>query len=190
MQRRILIALGANLTSPQGTPAQTLDAALVSLGQRGAAIRAVSRYYSTPAFPAGSGPEYVNAAAELCADWSPAQALDCLHAVEAEMGRTRGVRWGMRTLDLDLIAVEDAVLPDAQTHARWRSLPLDQQMQEIPQTLILPHPRLQERAFVLVPLADIAPDWVHPVLGASVRQMCDALGQDLKDEVRALVSTT
>lgn len=95
-------------------------------------------------------------------------------------------RWGARTLDLDLIAVGGKVLPDAQTHKYWRDMPLDQQKTKTPNTLILPHPRLAERAFVLVPMLEVAPDWCHPVTGASVRQMSDALPDALRREVVAL----
>lgn len=175
---RILIALGGNLTSAIGSPEQTLRAALVMLKNRGAVIRNVSPCYHTPAFPAGTGPKFTNAAAELSADWSPAQTLAVLHAVEADLGRERSVRWGERAIDLDLIAHGEQVLPDLETHAQWRNLVLSDQIERTPDTLILPHPRVQERAFVLVPLADIAPEWSHPVLKLTVQEMRDALPAD------------
>ena len=185
-----LLALGANLTSYAGAPEITLRAALELLKLKGAVIRAISEFYSTPAFPAGNGPEYVNAAASITVPWSAAQMLEICHEIEAEMGRTRTARWGQRTLDMDLIAMEDQVLPDRQTHKDWRDLPLDDQMSRIPGELILPHPRLQDRAFVLVPLADVAPDWIHPVLGLSVTQMRDALDPIDLATVRPLVAST
>lgn len=175
LRSTLLLALGANLTSTAGGPATTLDLALDLIRERGAAIRAVSPFYQTPAFPAGNGPDYVNAAAVLTADWTPDQALEILHRIEADLGRERQVRWGQRTLDLDLIAVDDRVLPDIDTQAKWRNLPEGDQIRLVPDRLILPHPRLQDRSFVLVPLADVAPDWVHPILGSSVLQMRDAL---------------
>ncbi|MEH6739811.1 MAG: 2-amino-4-hydroxy-6-hydroxymethyldihydropteridine diphosphokinase, partial [Sulfitobacter sp.] len=91
-----------------------------------------------------------------------------------------------RTLDLDIIAVGSQVLPDAQTHQYWRELPLDKQETITPQELILPHPRLAERAFVLVPLLDIAPEWRHPITGVTIRQMHDALSAAQRSEVIAL----
>lgn len=181
-----LIALGSNLTSTCGSPAEVLGKSLDLLEERGGVIRSVSRFYTTPAFPSGSDPDFVNAVAFLEAEWSAADFLDHLHAVESSLGRVRTVRWGQRVIDLDLLAMDDLVLPDRQTYQKWRELPLSAQMDTAPDQLILPHPRLHERAFVLVPLCDIAPDWVHPVLGQTAQQLCDALPQGARSEVRPL----
>lgn len=170
-----LIALGGNQHSDSGPPAQTLRAAITRLEQEGAEVAAVSSFYATPCFPAGAGPDYVNAAARMNLPGGPAEALALLHRVEAEFGRARDRRWGQRTLDLDLLAMGDTVLPDTVTQAQWRALPLEVQMREAPDDLILPHPRMQDRAFVLVPLADVAPGWVHPLLQLSVQEMRGAL---------------
>ena len=79
------------------------------------------------------------------------------------------------------------VVPDRDTWSQWRDLPPEEQARRAPDRLILPHPRLQDRAFVLVPLADIAPDWVHPVSGHSVRQMLSALPPDEINAVRPML---
>ncbi len=185
---QLLVALGANLPFGQLDPAETLRAGIAALAEEGLMVLALSRFYATPCFPAGAGPDYVNAAAVLDASPSDdlASILARLHAVEARFGRERVQRWGMRTLDIDLLAMGDSVLPDAQTQDRWRSLDPTAQVGSTPDRLILPHPRLQDRAFVLVPLADVAPDWVHPRTGQSVRQMLDALPQADRDAVKPL----
>jgi len=181
-----LIALGSNLGIAAGGPRFVLDEALAQLAACGFVIRARSRYFATPAYPAGAGPDFVNAAAVVRSPWGAAGTLAQLHATEAALGRQRAARWGARTLDLDLVALGQQVLPDVQTHAYWRDLPLEDQMQLVPQVPVVPHPRLAERAFVLVPLLDVAPDWRHPVTGKTVRQMHDALPHAMLRGVVAL----
>lgn len=167
-----LVALGANLPLADAPPAETLRAALKALATEGLSVLAVSRFYATPCFPTGSGPDYVNAAAVLDAgDRDADSIMATLHAVEGHFGRVREKRWGMRTLDIDLLALGDSVLPDAATQDSWRRMPPETQVRATPDRLILPHPRLQDRAFVLVPLADVAPGWVHPRTGRSVAEM-------------------
>jgi 2-amino-4-hydroxy-6-hydroxymethyldihydropteridine diphosphokinase len=178
-----LIALGGNMPSALGGPEVTLRAALARLPETGLTLEAVSRFFQTPCFPVGAGPDYVNAAARLSSDKSPAEVLQILHQIEAEFGRERIQRWGMRSLDLDILAAGQTVLPDQQTHDHWQTLGAEAQRTTAPTELILPHPRLSERAFVLVPLADIAPDWAHPVLRRTVREMLAALPAKEKDSV-------
>jgi 2-amino-4-hydroxy-6-hydroxymethyldihydropteridine diphosphokinase len=178
MAQEYLIALGSNLISQSGDRTETLASARTMLAQNAGRIRRVSRFYSTPCFPAGAGPDYVNACIALEADADPDQLIKNLHEIECLHGREREQRWGSRTLDLDLIAAGNAVLPDEATHETWRNLPLERQMQEAPDQLILPHPRMHERAFVLIPLMDIAPHWMHPILRQTVTKLSSNLSQE------------
>lgn len=150
----ILIALGGNLASLVGEPARTLDAALSALKTGGVNIEAVSPYYVTPAWPDPSDPPFVNAVARIATALPPAELLQLLHDTETAFGRIRSIRNAPRVLDIDLLDYDSAIEPGP------------------PQ---LPHPRLEGRAFVLVPLADVAPHWVHPVTGRGVRALLEAL---------------
>ena len=155
----ILIALGANLPSSAGAPEATLRAALAALGRRGVRVGPVSHFWSTPAWPEPLDPRYVNAAARLTTGLRPLELLALLHEVETEFGRQRSLdsdnKNRPRTLDLDLLDYDGLV----------QSGPPN-----------LPHPRMSDRAFVLVPLREIAPDWRHPVSGKSIEALIAALG--------------
>lgn len=144
MPRRVavFVALGSNLGDPRARVEQGF-AALAALPQ--SMLRARSRLYRTPPWGIIDQPDFVNAAACLETALQPRQLLDALLAIEARAGRVRGVRNGPRTLDLDLLLYGDQVIatPD----------------------LMVPHPRLHERAFVLLPLADIAPELDVPGQG-------------------------
>ena len=150
----ILIALGANVPSPAGQPAETLVAALRELARRGITIERQSGFYRNPAWPDPRDPPFINAVASVSTGLSPAALLDVLHEVEAQFGRTRAAPNAPRTLDLDLLDYNGTVQAGPPS---------------------LPHPRMQDRAFVLVPLRDVAPDWRHPVTGQSVTDLIAAL---------------
>jgi len=145
------IALGANL----GDCRATLEAALAALdASPGVRVLARSRWYrSAPVGP--PQPDYVNGCALLAVTLEPEALLERLLATERRFGRVRGERWGPRHLDLDLLLVGDQRLASPR--------------------LTLPHPRLRERAFVLVPLAEIAPAWIDPISGRSVADLAAAL---------------
>ena len=158
----ILIALGANLPSAAGGPQQTLEAALKRLEASGVRVVARSRWYRTAPVPASDQPWFVNGVARVETALEPRRCWPLLRRVEQEFGRQRTVRNAARTLDLDIIDYDGRV--------------------ENTLELTLPHPRMQDRAFVLLPLAEIAPAWRHPTLGKTVESLISALPPEQKAE--------
>lgn len=166
-----LVALGANLPYQDRLPQETIQAAIVVLGEEGAKETTRSRFYVTPCFPEGAGPDFINAVISVDFDGTPQDLVALCHRVEERFGRTRNARWSARTLDVDLLCWDDQILPNATTVREWIEAPLDVLQANAPAQLILPHPRIQDRGFVLVPMADLAPDWCHPILGQTVKDM-------------------
>jgi 2-amino-4-hydroxy-6-hydroxymethyldihydropteridine diphosphokinase len=162
----ILIALGANLASSVGSPAQTIAAAIEALSLSNVKITGKSRFYRTPAWPDPREPSFVNAVISAETSLSPEAVMKVLHEIETSHGRTRSVKNAPRTLDLDLIDFNGRVEDGRPT---------------------LPHPRVSERAFVLIPLADVAPHWRHPVSGKTVEQLIAALPEQERAAVRPLL---
>lgn len=153
MDEIALVGLGANLPSVRhGPPLVTCIAAVQALTAAGITVVRCSRWFTSAPVPASDQPPFVNGVVAVVCRQPPFELLQQLHGIEAAFGRVRGVRDAARVLDLDLLAYGERVSePDAGVH--------------------LPHPRLHERAFVLRPLADVAPTWRHPRLGMSTMDM-------------------
>lgn len=180
------IAMGGNVTSSYGSPQFTINETLKRIPNDSVRIVKISRFYATPAFPAGSGPDFVNALVAVETELPASELLRYMHDIEQQLGRDRHKRWSARTIDLDLIAYDDLVHPDQETYAKWRDLSLKEQQEVAPDGLILPHPRLQDRSFVLGPLCDVAPDWCHPVLGQTAAELFAARPEAERAELEPL----
>ncbi len=147
------IALGSNL----GNSLDILENSLVAIANiSGIELKNTSSWYQTK--PVGNidpQPDYLNGCAVLEVAQNPTELLTILQAIEIQFGRVRKERWAARTLDLDLLLYEDLILDSP--------------------NLTIPHPRMHERAFVLVPLAEIAPDWIEPVSGVAIAQLLQSV---------------
>ena len=155
----VYIALGANIPGPAGPPRATLEAALARLAAAGVHAVRRSRWYRSPAWPDPADPEFVNAVVEVETALPPAALMALLHAVEAALGRLRAAPNAARAIDLDILDYRGAV-------------------EAGPEGPVLPHPRLHVRAFVLLPLAEIAPGWRHPVSRRAIGELIAALGPE------------
>ena len=161
----ILVAVGANIPGADGaTPRENCERALALLEADGMVIVARSRWYRSPPWPRSNQPDYVNGVTHIEAHGSPEALLRRLHAIEARMGRIRGAPNAARVIDLDLLAF-DRLVRGARS-------------EDDPKRLQLPHPRLQDRTFVLFPLSEVAPMWTHPASGRSIEEMILDLAED------------
>jgi 2-amino-4-hydroxy-6-hydroxymethyldihydropteridine diphosphokinase len=151
----IFLGLGGNLPGPAGPPPATLAAALDRLKRLPLRLLRRSRWYRSPAWPDPADPEFVNAVVEVETALGAGDLLRALLGIEEALGRVRGQKNAPRTLDIDLLDYQGAV--------------------EAAPDLVLPHPRLHLRPFVLLPLAEIAPDWRHPVSRRGIKELIAAL---------------
>lgn len=155
---KLLLALGANLDGPWGSPRETLQRAAAELGRSGLLLLNASHLYATAPVGPGRQASYLNAVLLLRSGVAPGALLRLVKAIERRAGRRLGTRWGPRRLDIDILDYGGRQFGSARTRRRRGSL-------------ILPHPEMHRRPFVLVPLLEVDPHWQHPVLGMSARTL-------------------
>lgn len=158
----ILIGMGANLDGVDGTPEECLKATSQRLEERGIVVKKMSSIWKTAPVPVSDQPWYRNAVCAVETSLEPHELLKVLAAVEDEVGRVRRDRNEARVIDLDLLAYNDRLIEGKDLH--------------------IPHPRMHDRAFVLYPLQEVAPDWIHPISGVSVSTLIEELpvGQEIE----------
>ena len=167
LDEAVIVAIGGNMAGDIGSSEALLEAALTRFAQAGLPVVRRSAWWSSAAWPDPTGNEYRNGVALVETKLPPVEALHTLFSIEASFGRIRSNRNAARTLDLDLIAHGRTVL---ESHE-----------------LTLPHARAHDRLFVMGPLAEIAPDWRHPVLGATARELAarSSVGLDARPLAQA-----
>ena len=181
-----LISFGANIPGPLGCPAKTLDFAIKEFQCLDILIVKKSQIYSSLAFPDPKKPAYLNGCLQVLVNCGPNDLLCKLKAIEKMMGRRTNHRWGSRVCDLDLLSFESKVLPSSEVFNYWYKMPLKNQILEKPDELLLPHPRIQDRAFVLKPLLEVAAGWMHPVHNLTVKEMFNFLPKEERDAVKEI----
>jgi len=158
----ILIGVGANLPSRFGGPEETLKAAIGAIADQGVEVLQVSSIWLSAPVPVSDQPWYRNAVIAVETALGPRELMACLQKIESDFGRVRSVRDAPRVLDLDILAYHGDVLSESDC--------------------VIPHPRMHTRSFVLLPLAEVAPTWRHPVTGAFVQDLIDEMpeGQEIE----------
>jgi len=163
-EKSIFLGLGCNIAGVWGTCDRAFDASLSHLDAAGVKIISRSTNYKSPALGLGMQPDFLNCVVKIDTDLPPARLLKILKATERAAGRKNGRRWGPRPLDMDILDYRGQIL-------NWQNGGRTRKGEE----LILPHPEMHKRSFVLKPLIDVAPYWRHPVLDASAHQLLTKL---------------
>lgn len=165
----ILIGLGSNLiTAEYATSKEILEAAINQLNESNIKVVNASSYYETEPVPKSDQPWFVNSVVQVETNLSAPELLKVLHDIEHNLGRVRRERWEARIIDMDILCYHDEVFPSRE---KWAMVSKNID----PGCAVIPHGRLHERDFVLIPMLDVAPDWIHPIFRKSTKNMLELL---------------
>jgi len=164
-QKMILVALGSNVPGTWGSPRETVQQAMAELNRPPLRLVKASRLIRTAPMGRHDQPDFINAIAIIATGLEAPELLARLHDIELQADRRRSLRWGPRTLDLDLLDHDGRIISEADG------------IRTLHGPMVLPHPGIDSRAFVLGPIAEIAPDWRHPLTGKTAAEMLAELGE-------------
>ena len=186
MNEYVLI-LGANLPSKFGDSVATLQLCIESIkSEPTIELMSQSKWYESESFPDNSKPIFVNVGIKIISNLNPYQILKIIDVIEKDFGRLRKNRWDSRVCDIDIIYCNKQIIPNPNILEKWMSMKIEEQLISTPNTLILPHPRIQDRLFFLCPLNELSPNWRHPILGKTAKEILDSIPQNAIDVLKVV----
>ena len=185
-----VVVLGSNLPSEFGDSFETLEKCIYEI-KTYLPIKSLleSNWYISSSFLDENEPRYVNVGIRFSTDLNPKELIKFTSGLENKYGRTRKRRWESRSCDIDILLCDQQILPSRDYFVKWLKLDFLDQIKLVPDELIIPHPRLQERTFFLKPLNDLQPDWIHPFLNLKAKEMLDSLPLNEIDNIKELNAT-
>ena len=186
MNEYVLI-LGANMPSKFGDILTTLQMCVEYIkSEENINFISQSKWYESESFPDKSKPTFINVGIKIMSYLDPYQILKAIDEIEKSCGRTRKIRWDSRVCDIDIIYCNKKIIPSRNILEKWMNMKIEEQLVETPQTLILPHPRIQDRSFFLCPLNELSPNWRHPILGKTAKEILDSIPQNALDVLKVI----
>ena len=171
-----VVVLGSNLPSEFGNSFETLKQCIYEI-KKYLAVEPLleSNWYSSSSVLDKREPKYLNVGIRFSTNLNPSELIKFTSGLENKYGRKRRKRWASRTCDIDILLSDQKILPSQDYFEKWLKLDFSDQIKLVPNELVIPHPRLQERAFFLKPLYDLQPNWTHPFLNLNSKEMLDSL---------------
>ena len=186
MNEYVLI-LGANMPSKFGDILTTLQMCVEYIkNEEPIDLISQSKWYQSESFPDKSKPTFINVGIKIISKLEPYQILKIIDEIEKGFGRIRKRRWDARVCDIDIIYCNKKIIPTRNILKKWMSMKIEEQLITTPRTLILPHPRIQDRLFFLVPLNELSPNWRHPILGKTAKEILDSIPQNEIDVLEVI----